>query len=62
MLDETLDPRPQPDRFAQRVAARAAEYGYTTADLERWLRGWHDREGAWTNLRNLEHWVMRAGR
>ena len=31
------------------------------ADLAHWLRGWHDREGAWTNLRNVEHWMERAG-
>lgn len=61
MLEEMLDPRPEPDRFAQQIAAHAAERGHTPADLARWLRGWHDREGAWTNLRNLEHWVNRAG-
>ena len=30
------------------------------ADLLHWLRGWHDREGAWANLRNIEHWIDRA--
>jgi hypothetical protein len=61
MLDETLDPRPQPEPFARLIAARAAERGHGAADLAGWLRGWHDREGPWTNLRNLEHWIDRAG-
>jgi hypothetical protein len=61
MLDETLDPRPQPELFARLIAARAAERGHDPGDLTRWLRGWHDREGTWTNLRNLEHWIERAG-
>lgn len=61
MLEEALEPRPQPDLFARLIAARATEPGPTPADLVHWLRGWHDREGAWTNLRNLEHWMDRAG-
>jgi hypothetical protein len=61
MLDDTLDPRPQPESFACLIAERAAEHGHTAADLAHWLRGWHDREGAWTNLRNIEHWMERAG-
>jgi hypothetical protein len=61
MLEDTLDPRPQPEPFARLIAERAAERGHTPADLVHWLRGWHDREGAWTNLRNIEHWMERAG-
>ena len=60
MLEETLDPRPEPDLFARLIAVRAADCGHDPADLAHWLRGWHDREGAWTNLRNLEHWMERA--
>ena len=60
MLEETLDPRPEPDLFARLISARAADRGHDAADLAHWLRGWHDREGAWTNLRNLEHWMERA--
>ena len=61
MLEEMLDPHPQPGAFANLIAARAAERGHTPADLACWFRGWHDREGTWTNLRNLEHWIERAG-
>lgn len=61
MTDEKLDPRPGPEPFARRIAARAADRGLDPADLARWLHGWHDREGAWTNLRNIEHWLQRAG-
>ena len=61
MLEETLDPRPQPDPFARLIAALVAERGHDPADVAQWLRGWHDREGAWTNLRNVAHWMERAG-
>jgi hypothetical protein len=27
---------------------------------EDWLKSWNDREGYWTNLRNIEHWLSRA--
>ena len=60
MLEDTLDPRPPPELFAQAIAVRAAEHGHGPADLTRWLSAWHDREGAWTNLRNLEHWIERS--
>jgi hypothetical protein len=30
--------------------------------LESLLKGWHDREGVWTNLRNIEHWLERSRR
>lgn len=60
MLEDTIDPRPQSDLFAQVIATRAAASGHSAVDVARWLRGWHDREGVWTNLRNLEHWIDRA--
>ena len=59
VIEETLDPRPEPVQFANRIAARALSAGDTT-DHAGWLRGWHDREGIWTNLRNIEHWIDRA--
>ena len=61
MHDETLDPRPDPDPFVRALAARAAAAGAVGVDPAGWLRNWHDREDAWTNLRNLEHWMERAG-
>jgi hypothetical protein len=61
MLEDSLDPKPQPDLFARVIASRAAERGHTAADLAHWLRGWHDREGAWTSLRNIEYWIERTG-
>jgi hypothetical protein len=60
MHDDKLDPRPVPDQFARAIAARAAAMGSGGGPLN-WLRGWHDREGTWTNLRNIEHWIERAG-
>jgi hypothetical protein len=59
--DEKLDPRPDPDQFVRALAARAAEGGPAGVDPTSWLRSWNDREDAWTNLRNLEHWLARAG-
>ena len=59
MIEEQLDPRPLPDQFARVVALRAIEAG-DGRDHSAWLRGWNDREGDWTNLRNVEHWIDRA--
>ncbi len=61
MHDDRLDPRPDPDQFVRALAARAAESGPAGVDPTGWLRNWNDREDAWTNLRNLEHWLARAG-
>ncbi len=60
MTDDKLDPRPCPDPFARALAVRIAAL---PEDLQpaRWLSGWNDREGVWTNLRNVEHWIERAG-
>jgi len=60
VTDDKLDPKPRPDHFARALAARAAA-SPAGADPRVWLRGWHDREGIWTNLRNAEHWIERAG-
>ena len=59
VIEEQLDPRPQPDQFARIIALRAMAAGDRT-DHAAWLRGWNDREGDWTNLRNIEHWIDRA--
>lgn len=61
MHDEKLDPRPPSDQFARVIAARASAAESAGGDALRWLRSWHDREGIWTNLRNIEHWMERAG-
>jgi len=61
VLDEPLNPPPDPGEFARTLAARAAAAGPAGADPARWLRGWNDREGVWTNLRNMEYWIERAG-
>ncbi len=60
MHDDKLDPRPLPDQFAQAIVARAAALGAAGAGALHWMHGWHDREGTWTNLRNIEHWMDRA--
>lgn len=59
MLEDTLDPRPQSDQYARRLAACASALDDDHA-MEDWLRGWNDRENIWTNLRNIEHWIGRA--
>ena len=59
--DDHLDPTPDPGEFARTLAARAAAVGPTGADPTRWLRGWNDHADVWTNLRNIEHWIERAG-
>jgi hypothetical protein len=28
--------------------------------IEGWLRGRNDHASAWTNLRNIEHWIERS--
>jgi hypothetical protein len=61
VIEDQLDPRPQPDQFARVIAARAIAAGGST-DRAAWLRGWNDHEGDWTNLRNIEHWIDRAQR
>jgi hypothetical protein len=59
--DDHLDPRPDAGEFARRLAARAAAVGPMEAEPTRWLRSWNDHAGVWTNLRNIEHWIDRAG-
>jgi hypothetical protein len=61
MLDDHIDPAPHPGEFARILAARAAAVAPSSAAPARWLSGWDDREGVWTNLRNIEHWIERAG-
>jgi hypothetical protein len=52
---------PHPGEFAQALAVRAAAMAPSTAsDPARWLRGWNDREGVWSNLRTIEYWIDRA--
>ena len=60
MLEDSLDPRPHPGEFARVLEEHAAGRGRSMAELGDWLLGWHDREGAWTNLRNVQHWIDRA--
>jgi hypothetical protein len=61
VLDDHLDPMPHPGEFAQALAMRAAAMAPSTAsDPARWLRGWNDREGVWSNLRTIEYWIDRA--
>ena len=59
MLEESTDPRPQHDAFARFLAA-CATAGTPQRTIEGWLRGWNDHASAWTNLRNIEHWIERS--
>lgn len=58
MLDE-IDEVPELPRLDVRLTAVAPglEAGRSAED---WVRSWNDREGFWTNLRNIEHWLSRA--
>ena len=60
MTDQKPDPRPSPGPCARALPARAAA-APPGPDPARWLRGWRGREGAWTSLRPVEHWIGRAG-
>jgi len=46
----------------RRVAAGTPDTQRDALYLESLLKGWHDREGVWTNLRNIEHWLERSRR
>jgi hypothetical protein len=62
MLEDTLDPRPPSGELVRLVEELASGRGRPAAEVGDWLLGWHDREGTWTNLRNVEHWVERSAR
>jgi hypothetical protein len=58
MLDEITEMREPPCLAPQLLAtATLLEAEQPPAD---WLRSWNDREGFWTNLRNIDHWLARA--
>jgi hypothetical protein len=59
MLEEPTDPQPQHAAFARFLAA-CATAGTPQHTIEGWLRGWNDHASAWTNLRNIEHWIERS--
>jgi hypothetical protein len=59
MLEETIDPRPPLQPFAERLAALARDR-YGESEQFDWLRYWNDREGVRTNLRTIEHWLHRS--
>lgn len=60
MLEDSLDPRPLSGEVARLIEELATGRGGPVVDMGDWLLGWHDREGTWTNLRNVEHWIERA--
>jgi hypothetical protein len=59
MLEESTGPRPQHDAFARFLAA-CATAGTRPHSIEGLRRGWSDHARAWTNLRNVEHWIARS--
>ena len=58
MLEDSIDPNPDPAPFTRvlALAARTVE----ARPAEAWSRCWHDREGYWSCLRTLEHWLQRC--
>ena len=58
MLEEAIDPNPDPDPFSRLLALAAQSLDSRTA--ENWSQCWHDREGYWTCMRTLEHWLQRS--
>ena len=61
MLEDTLDPRPDPILLARHLAERL-DAASVSVSLEDWLGFWNDQSGDWANLKNLEHWLDRATR
>ena len=59
MLEDSIDPRPQQDAFARFLASCTTE-NTPQHTIEGWLRCWNDHASAWTNLRNIEHWIERS--
>jgi hypothetical protein len=57
MLEESLNPNPDPVPYA-RLLALAAQKLDKRSTYE-WAHAWHDREGYWTQLRTLGHWLQR---
>jgi hypothetical protein len=62
MLEDSLDPRPLSEELARLIEELANGCGRPAAEVGDWLLCWHDREGAWTNLRNVAHWIEHATR
>lgn len=58
MIEENTELRNLSDAL-RRVAAGTPDTPRDERYLEALLKGWHDREGVWTNLRNIEHWLER---
>ena len=58
MLEEAIDPNPDPAPFSRLLALTAQSLDSRTA--ESWSQCWHDREGYWTCMRTLEHWLQRG--
>ena len=58
MLEEAIDPNPDPAPFSRLLALAAQSLDSRTA--ESWSQCWHDREGYWTCMRTLEHWLQRS--
>ena len=58
MLEESLDPNPDPAPYA-RLLALAAQTLDQRSTYE-WAHAWHEREGYWTQLRTLGHWLKRS--
>jgi len=58
MLEDAIDPNPDPAPFNRLLALAAQSLDSRTA--ESWSQCWHDREGYWTRMRTLEHWLQRG--
>ena len=58
MPDETLNPKSGRAPYARLLALAARKLDKRST--YEWAHAWHDREGYWTQLRTIGHWVQRS--
>jgi hypothetical protein len=56
MLEDSLDPRPNPDVALALLLGTPGQRVAAFAELNL-ARFWDDRQSEWTNLRNLQYWL-----
>jgi hypothetical protein len=60
MIEEALDPRPALESFDRLIGAHPALLEALRRDPDALARNWNDRETAWGNVRDFNHWIERA--
>ena len=60
-----MDQATQLGQRLKQYATTLASCGRSSVDeyeVEQWLGFWDDEESTYGNVRNIEHWLMQAGR